>query len=49
MTLGNAVLEGLNDWQPKGGRQVLVVNALGRVFMPPIDDPFRAPCCLKNK
>jgi metallophosphoesterase (TIGR00282 family) len=24
------------------GHQVLVVNALGRVFMPPMDDPFRA-------
>lgn len=26
----------------RNGHQVLVVNALGRVFMPPIDDPFRA-------
>lgn len=25
-----------------GDRQVLVINALGRVFMDPIDDPFRA-------
>jgi metallophosphoesterase (TIGR00282 family) len=25
-----------------GERQVLVINALGRVFMDPIDDPFRA-------
>lgn len=26
----------------RNGHQVLVVNALGRVFMPPMDDPFRA-------
>jgi metallophosphoesterase (TIGR00282 family) len=26
----------------RNGHQVLVVNALGRVFMDPIDDPFRA-------
>ncbi|ODT68072.1 MAG: metallophosphoesterase [Pelagibacterium sp. SCN 63-23] len=26
----------------RNGHRVLVVNALGRVFMPPIDDPFRA-------
>lgn len=26
----------------RNGQQVLVINALGRVFMDPIDDPFRA-------
>ena len=26
----------------RNGHRVLVVNALGRVFMPPVDDPFRA-------
>ena len=26
----------------RNGHRVLVVNGLGRVFMPPIDDPFRA-------
>ncbi|WP_375452240.1 TIGR00282 family metallophosphoesterase [uncultured Devosia sp.] len=26
----------------RNGHRVLVINALGRVFMPPIDDPFRA-------
>jgi len=26
----------------RNGHQVLVINALGRVFMPPMDDPFRA-------
>ncbi|WP_404402406.1 TIGR00282 family metallophosphoesterase [Pelagibacterium halotolerans] len=26
----------------RNGHQVLVVNVLGRVFMPPMDDPFRA-------
>ncbi|NGP18422.1 MULTISPECIES: TIGR00282 family metallophosphoesterase [Devosia] len=26
----------------RNGHRVLVVNALGRVFLPPIDDPFRA-------
>jgi metallophosphoesterase (TIGR00282 family) len=26
----------------RGGHRVLVIAALGRVFMPPIDDPFRA-------
>ena len=28
--------------ETKGGRQVLVVNAMGRLFMDAIDDPFRA-------
>jgi metallophosphoesterase (TIGR00282 family) len=28
--------------ETRGGFRVLVVNALGRVFMDPIDDPFRA-------
>ena len=28
--------------ESRGGHRVLVVNALGRVFMGPIDDPFRA-------
>jgi metallophosphoesterase (TIGR00282 family) len=32
---GSALIEGRN------GMQVLVVNALGRVFMDPVDDPFR--------
>lgn len=33
---------GANLIEARNGRQVLVVNALGRVFMNPIDDPFRA-------
>lgn len=33
---GAMIVEGRN------GHRVLVINALGRVFMPPIDDPFRA-------
>lgn len=33
---GTMLVEGRN------GHRVLVINALGRVFMPPIDDPFRA-------
>ena len=33
---GAMMVEGRN------GHRVLVVNALGRVFLPPIDDPFRA-------
>ena len=33
---------GANLIAARNGRQVLVVNALGRVFMDPIDDPFRA-------
>ena len=33
---GAMLVEGRN------GHRVLVINALGRVFMPPIDDPFRA-------
>jgi len=28
--------------ETRGGYRVLVINALGRVFMDPIDDPFRA-------
>lgn len=33
---------GANLIEARNGRRVLVVNALGRVFMDPIDDPFRA-------
>jgi 2',3'-cyclic-nucleotide 2'-phosphodiesterase len=33
---------GANLIEGRNGRRVLVVNALGRVFMDPIDDPFRA-------
>lgn len=33
---------GANLIVARNGQQVLVVNALGRVFMDPIDDPFRA-------
>jgi 2',3'-cyclic-nucleotide 2'-phosphodiesterase len=33
---------GANLIESRSGRQVLVINALGRVFMDPIDDPFRA-------
>ncbi len=33
---GATLIEGRN------GHQVLVINALGRVFMDPADDPFRA-------
>ena len=33
---------GANLIEARNGRSVLVVNALGRVFMNPIDDPFRA-------
>lgn len=33
---------GANLVGARNGRQVLVVNAQGRVFMEPIDDPFRA-------
>jgi metallophosphoesterase (TIGR00282 family) len=33
---GATLIEGRN------GHRVLVINALGRVFLPPIDDPFRA-------
>ena len=33
---GSALLES------RGGFRVLVINALGRVFMDPVDDPFRA-------
>src|SRR5690606_2398169 len=33
---------GANLVAARNGRQVLVINALGRVFMDPIDDPFRA-------
>ena len=33
---------GANLITARNGRQVLVINALGRVFMDPIDDPFRA-------
>ncbi|MDP1730455.1 MAG: TIGR00282 family metallophosphoesterase [Devosia sp.] len=33
---------GANLIEGRNGHRVLVVNALGRVFMDPIDDPFRA-------
>ncbi len=33
---------GANLIEGRGGKRVLVINALGRVFMDPIDDPFRA-------
>ena len=33
---------GANLIEARGGQRVLVVNALGRVFMDPVDDPFRA-------
>jgi metallophosphoesterase (TIGR00282 family) len=33
---------GANLIESRSGRRVLVINALGRVFMEPIDDPFRA-------
>lgn len=33
---------GANLIEARNGQRVLVVNALGRVFMDPIDDPFRA-------
>ncbi|MEP7239977.1 MAG: TIGR00282 family metallophosphoesterase [Devosia sp.] len=33
---------GANLIEGRNGRRVLVINALGRVFMDPIDDPFRA-------
>lgn len=33
---------GANLIAGRNGKQVLVINALGRVFMNPIDDPFRA-------
>jgi len=33
---------GANLIESRGGFRVLVINALGRVFMGPIDDPFRA-------
>jgi metallophosphoesterase (TIGR00282 family) len=33
---------GANLIEARNGRRVLVVNALGRVFMDPVDDPFRA-------
>jgi hypothetical protein len=33
---------GANLIEARSGRRVLVVNALGRVFMDPVDDPFRA-------
>src|SRR5690606_1833961 len=33
---------GANLIEARNGRRVLVVNAQGRVFMEPIDDPFRA-------
>ncbi len=32
---------GANLIEGRNGRRVLVVNALGRVFMDPVDDPFR--------
>ncbi|MBK8085493.1 MAG: YmdB family metallophosphoesterase [Devosia sp.] len=33
---------GANLYESRAGHRVLVVNAQGRVFMDPIDDPFRA-------
>lgn len=33
---------GANLIEARNGQRVLVVNALGRVFMDPVDDPFRA-------
>jgi metallophosphoesterase (TIGR00282 family) len=33
---------GANLIEGRNGKRVLVVNALGRVFMDPVDDPFRA-------
>jgi metallophosphoesterase (TIGR00282 family) len=33
---------GANLIEGRNGQRVLVINALGRVFMDPIDDPFRA-------
>jgi metallophosphoesterase (TIGR00282 family) len=33
---------GANLFEGRNGQRVLVINALGRVFMDPIDDPFRA-------
>jgi metallophosphoesterase (TIGR00282 family) len=33
---------GANLFEGRNRRRVLVINALGRVFMDPIDDPFRA-------
>jgi len=33
---------GANLLEGRNGHRVLVINALGRVFMDPIDDPFRA-------
>lgn len=33
---------GANLFQAKSGERVLVVNAMGRVFMDPLDDPFAA-------
>ena len=33
---------GANLYESRSGQRVLVVNAQGRVFMSPIDDPFRA-------
>ncbi|MEO6015577.1 MAG: TIGR00282 family metallophosphoesterase [Devosia sp.] len=33
---------GANLIEGRNGHRVLVINALGRVFLPPIDDPFRA-------
>ena len=34
--------KGAGLFQARGGRQVLVVHAMGRVFMEPLDCPFRA-------
>ena len=33
---------GANLYESRAGHRVLVINAQGRVFMDPIDDPFRA-------
>jgi metallophosphoesterase (TIGR00282 family) len=33
---------GANEYAVSGGRKVLVVNVMGRLFMDPLDDPFQA-------
>ena len=33
---------GANVYQAKSGQRVLVINAMGRVYMEPLDDPFAA-------
>ena len=36
--------DGVRVFETKTGEKVGVVNALGRVFMDPLDDPFHAKC-----